>query len=126
MLTEATLEFHTPTQVVFSTFGLEPPGFLFLHGSIPTCGNSPINSIGMTKRFCLSNTTGKRLVKRISHTSSRYDVLFHFTLKQPRLTFNISWNGYVVLIKFPLLQWNQYMDKDHRDSYYFNWPIYFP
>lgn len=25
-----------------------------------------------------------------------------------------------------LLQWNQYMDKDLRDSYYFNWPVYFP
>lgn len=30
-----------------------------------------------------------------------------------------SWN-------FTLLQWNQRMDKDHRDSYYFNWPVYFP
>ncbi|OWM82426.1 hypothetical protein CDL15_Pgr002000 [Punica granatum] len=23
-------------------------------------------------------------------------------------------------------KWNEYMDKDHRDSYYFNWPVYFP
>ncbi|KAL6277655.1 hypothetical protein ACE6H2_021256 [Prunus campanulata] len=23
-------------------------------------------------------------------------------------------------------KWNQYMDKDLRDSYYFNWPVYFP
>ncbi|KAK4348491.1 hypothetical protein RND71_031246 [Anisodus tanguticus] len=23
-------------------------------------------------------------------------------------------------------KWNQYMDKDERDSYYFNWPVYFP
>ncbi|XP_009792583.2 uncharacterized protein LOC107791287 [Nicotiana tabacum] len=23
-------------------------------------------------------------------------------------------------------KWNQYMDKDARDSYYFNWPVYFP
>lgn len=27
---------------------------------------------------------------------------------------------------FLVLQWNEYMDKDHRDSYYHNWPIYFP
>ncbi|XP_022748165.1 uncharacterized protein LOC111297821 [Durio zibethinus] len=24
------------------------------------------------------------------------------------------------------IKWNEYMDKDHRDSYYFNWPVYFP
>ncbi|KAK4749321.1 hypothetical protein SAY87_026770 [Trapa incisa] len=23
-------------------------------------------------------------------------------------------------------KWNEYMDKDHRDSYYHNWPVYFP
>lgn len=23
-------------------------------------------------------------------------------------------------------KWNQYMDKEARDSYYFNWPVYFP
>ncbi|KAF9621248.1 hypothetical protein IFM89_018333 [Coptis chinensis] len=23
-------------------------------------------------------------------------------------------------------KWNQYMDKDLRESYYFNWPVYFP
>ncbi|KAK9118360.1 hypothetical protein Scep_016453 [Stephania cephalantha] len=23
-------------------------------------------------------------------------------------------------------KWNEYMDKDLRDSYYFNWPVYFP
>ncbi|KAF3628073.1 hypothetical protein FXO37_29567 [Capsicum annuum] len=23
-------------------------------------------------------------------------------------------------------KWNQYMDKATRDSYYFNWPVYFP
>nr|DAD29702.1 TPA_asm: hypothetical protein HUJ06_031170 [Nelumbo nucifera] len=23
-------------------------------------------------------------------------------------------------------KWNQYMNKDLRDSYYFNWPVYFP
>lgn len=27
---------------------------------------------------------------------------------------------------FLLLQWNEYMDRDHRESYYFNWPVYFP
>ncbi|KAK9116020.1 hypothetical protein Sjap_014967 [Stephania japonica] len=24
------------------------------------------------------------------------------------------------------IAWNEYMDKDVRDSYYFNWPVYFP
>uniref|UniRef100_A0A9I9E9H8 Uncharacterized protein n=1 Tax=Cucumis melo TaxID=3656 RepID=A0A9I9E9H8_CUCME len=42
-------------------------------------------------------------MKRISYTSSRYDVLLNFTLKQPRLTFNILWNEANVLIKFSLL-----------------------
>ncbi|XP_059646843.1 uncharacterized protein LOC132293399 isoform X2 [Cornus florida] len=23
-------------------------------------------------------------------------------------------------------KWNQYMDKNTRDSYYINWPVYFP
>ncbi|KAE8690030.1 transcription initiation factor TFIID subunit 8-like [Hibiscus syriacus] len=23
-------------------------------------------------------------------------------------------------------KWNEYMDKDLRDSYYYNWPVYFP
>ncbi|KAJ8899782.1 hypothetical protein K2173_019482 [Erythroxylum novogranatense] len=23
-------------------------------------------------------------------------------------------------------KWNEYMDRDHRDSYYYNWPVYFP
>ncbi|XWS52755.1 hypothetical protein CRYUN_Cryun11dG0099500 [Craigia yunnanensis] len=23
-------------------------------------------------------------------------------------------------------KWNEYMDKDHKDSYYVNWPVYFP
>ncbi|KAH9735015.1 hypothetical protein WN944_003634 [Citrus x changshan-huyou] len=23
-------------------------------------------------------------------------------------------------------KWNEYMDRELRDSYYFNWPVYFP
>ncbi|GMH23197.1 hypothetical protein Nepgr_025040 [Nepenthes gracilis] len=23
-------------------------------------------------------------------------------------------------------KWNEYMDRETRDSYYFNWPVYFP
>lgn len=65
--TEETQECHTLTQTASGTSGLVPLLSLLLLGSIPTCGNSPINGIGMTKQCCMSITTGRRPWPRSNH-----------------------------------------------------------
>lgn len=45
-----------------------------------------------------------------------------------------DFGGFILLVKlidrfddiFVLLQWNECMDREDRDAYYLNWPIYFP
>ncbi|KAB2622387.1 hypothetical protein D8674_024569 [Pyrus ussuriensis x Pyrus communis] len=45
------------------------------------------------------------------------------TASQPSL----GWHDKAMLFEqYHWKKWNEYMDKDQRESYYFNWPVYFP
>lgn len=101
-------------------------------------------AVGTTKQCCLSSTTGRRPWRKGSPTNLRYVwLVVSQMLKKKAEILKLSTDSYetqlVILwglknlepynlrgFFFWLLQWNEYMDRDHRESYYFNWPVYFP
>lgn len=67
---EGTRASHTPTRTDSSTSGLDPSPSRHSLGLTPTCGSSPINSIGMTKQCYLSNITGRKHWQKSNHINS--------------------------------------------------------